>query len=51
MSFWFSLVSLRGSGGGKRADGTIGLNEYCSGFRHIGHNDAMSVVFLWAIPK
>ena len=27
------------------------LNEAWSGFRHIGHNDAWSLVFLWVIPK
>lgn len=28
-----------------------GLNEVWSGFRHIGHNDGLSLVFLWIIPK
>lgn len=27
------------------------LNEYFSGFRNIGHNDAMTIIFLWIIPK
>ncbi|KAI9717784.1 MAG: hypothetical protein M1812_004513 [Candelaria pacifica] len=28
-----------------------GLNEYCSGFDNIGHNDFFSLVFLWIIPN
>lgn len=28
-----------------------GLNEYYSGFDGIGHNDLMSLIFLWIIPK
>lgn len=28
-----------------------GLNEYYSGFSNIGHNDLLSLVFLWIIPK
>ncbi|GME54129.1 hypothetical protein GTA08_BOTSDO03529 [Neofusicoccum parvum] len=27
------------------------LNEYWSGFENIGHNDLMSLVFLWIIPN
>ncbi|KAL9612279.1 MAG: hypothetical protein Q9167_003102 [Letrouitia subvulpina] len=27
------------------------LNEYFSGFHNIGHNDAMTLVFLWIIPN
>lgn len=27
------------------------LNEYFSGFNHVGHNDALTLIFLWAIPK
>jgi hypothetical protein len=27
------------------------LNEAFSGFNHIGHNDAATIVFLWVIPK
>jgi len=27
------------------------LNEYFSGFAHIGHNDFMSLLFLWIIPN
>jgi hypothetical protein len=29
----------------------IGLNEFFSGFDNIGHNDAVSLIFLWIIPK
>lgn len=29
----------------------IVLNEFHSGFKHIGHNDAFSLLFLWIIPK
>ena len=29
----------------------LGLNEACSGFQHIGHNDAATLIFLWIIPK
>lgn len=28
-----------------------GLNEYCSGFSNIGHNDFLSLIILWIIPK
>lgn len=28
-----------------------GLNEYYSGFENIGHNDTLSLVFLWIVPK
>lgn len=27
------------------------LNEACSGFQNIGHNDLYSLIFLWVIPK
>lgn len=27
------------------------LNEYCSGFKNIGHNDASTIFFLWIVPK
>jgi len=27
------------------------LNEAFSGFNHIGHNDAATIVFLWVIPN
>lgn len=37
--------------GGHVTDDWAGLNEYFSGFAHIGHNDFMSLVFLWLIPK
>jgi hypothetical protein len=30
---------------------TAGLNEYYSGFDNIGHNDVVSLIFLWIIPK
>ena len=29
----------------------LGLNEYYSGFENIGHNDPLSLIFLWIIPK
>lgn len=28
-----------------------GLNEACSGFANIGHNDVFTLVFLWILPK
>jgi hypothetical protein len=28
-----------------------GANEYYSGFDNIGHNDVLSLIFLWIIPK
>ncbi|KAI4845828.1 hypothetical protein E4T44_05411 [Aureobasidium sp. EXF-8845] len=28
-----------------------GLNEVCSGFANIGHNDPFSIFFLWALPN
>lgn len=28
-----------------------GANEAFSGFRHIGHNDPVSLILLWIIPK
>lgn len=28
-----------------------GLNEVFSGFANIGHNDASSIFFLWALPN
>jgi len=28
-----------------------GLNEACSGFDHIGHNNWFNLIFLWVIPK
>lgn len=31
--------------------GTLGCNEYFSGFDNIGHNDFLSLLFLWIIPK
>lgn len=27
------------------------MNEYYSGFDNIGHNDVLSLIFLWIIPK
>ena len=29
----------------------LGLNEYYSGFENVGHNDPISLIFLWIIPK
>ena len=29
----------------------LGLNEYYSGFENVGHNDPMSLIFLWIVPK
>lgn len=29
----------------------IGCNEFFSGFDNVGHNDALSLLFLWIIPK
>ena len=31
--------------------GGAGLNESFSGFENIGHNDPLSLLFLWIIPK
>jgi hypothetical protein len=28
-----------------------GLNEVCSGFDNIGHNDPLSIFFLWVLPN
>lgn len=28
-----------------------GSNEFFSGFENIGHNDPLSLLFLWIIPK
>lgn len=28
-----------------------GMNEYFSGFDNIGHNDIITLIFLWIIPK
>lgn len=30
---------------------SVGLNEFFSGFANIGHNDALTLVFLWIVPK
>lgn len=30
---------------------SVGSNEFFSGFENIGHNDALSLLFLWIIPK
>lgn len=30
---------------------SIGCNEFFSGFENIGHNDPLSLLFLWIIPK
>lgn len=43
---WISVEILE-----RLANVRVGLNEYYSGFRHIGHNDPLSLVFLWLIPK
>lgn len=41
LSSWSRLVAL-----------TIpGLNEFCSGFDNIGHNDAVTLIVYWIIPK
>lgn len=37
--------------GASLADFFQGLNEYYSGFAHLGHNDAWTLFFLWVIPK
>lgn len=29
----------------------LGMNEYYSGFAHIGHNSFQDLLFLWIIPK
>jgi hypothetical protein len=37
---------------GYRANDTVsGVQEYCSGFENIGHNDMWTLIILWMIPK
>ena len=31
--------------------GSLVSNEFFSGFDNIGHNDPLSLLFLWIIPK
>ncbi|CAG8415766.1 unnamed protein product [Penicillium salamii] len=37
--------------GNKVVAGRIGLNEYCSGFDNVGHNDPLTLTLYWIIPN
>lgn len=51
----FALISFTGSivlvCSYTRLTQDLGLNEACSGFHHIGHNDLFTLIWAWIIPK